>query len=154
MPAPTICLKVASPITGASYGPVFHSPGSLWPMTRSLNFSSPSDISGEGFVDSGFIHSATIFLFFLSDLSFCILLATQLLQPATRDSSKLLLVPLKMELHTSREPMPLHQLHGSQSIFIQNLKVLRRKVALEIHRSKILLYAYPAELINADPTSQ
>ena len=37
-----------------------------------------------------------------------------------------------------------------------NLKVLRRKdlVALEIHRSEILLQAYPVELINAAPTSQ
>ena len=35
-----------------------------------------------------------------------------------------------------------------------HMKVLRRKVALEIHRSKIFLWAYPAELINADSTSQ
>ena len=35
-----------------------------------------------------------------------------------------------------------------------HVKVLRRKVALEIHRSKIFLWAYPAELINADSTSQ
>ena len=35
-----------------------------------------------------------------------------------------------------------------------DLKVLRRKVALEIHRLKLFLYAYPVELINADPTSQ
>ena len=34
------------------------------------------------------------------------------------------------------------------------MKVLRRKVALEIHRSKILLWDYPVELINADSTSQ
>ena len=34
------------------------------------------------------------------------------------------------------------------------MKVLRRKVALEIHRSQIFLYSYPAELINADSTSQ
>ena len=35
-----------------------------------------------------------------------------------------------------------------------HMKVLRRKVALEIHRSKKLLWAYPGELINADSTSQ
>ena len=40
--------------------------------------------------------------------------------------------------------------------YAQDMKVLRRKVALEIHvhRWKILAYAYPAELINADSTSQ
>ena len=37
---------------------------------------------------------------------------------------------------------------------IIHMKVLRRKVALEIHRSKLYLQAYPAELINADSTGQ
>ena len=34
------------------------------------------------------------------------------------------------------------------------MKVLRRKVALEIHQSKPFVLAYPVELINADSTSQ
>ena len=34
------------------------------------------------------------------------------------------------------------------------MKVLQRKVALEIHRLEIFLYAYPAELINADSTKE
>ena len=34
-----------------------------------------------------------------------------------------------------------------------HMKVLRRKTALEIHRSEVFSYAYPVELINADSTS-
>ena len=40
------------------------------------------------------------------------------------------------------------------SATFDNMKVLRRKVALEVHRSNIVLYAYPAELIHAESTSQ
>ena len=36
----------------------------LWPLARSLKFASPYGISGEGFLDSGFIRSAAIFFFF------------------------------------------------------------------------------------------
>jgi hypothetical protein len=35
-----------------------------------------------------------------------------------------------------------------------HVKALRRKGALEIHRSNAFLEGYPAELINADSTSQ
>ena len=52
--------------------------------------------------------------------------------------------------------VPVEERWGTRTHFDEldtsQMKVLRRKVALEIHRSKICLQSYPVELINADST--